>query len=203
MEIKAIKNKILAVLGIVILGAIGSGIWDWVLSDLFVWTGSSTIKLFSLISSTYIDNLYSEISMGASYLYLQEIHALTFSIYFLLPIIVFVSRVLNIKSDDDGDIKKNKNKNSKRKFNFAVTSLLVIVVFLLLQVWQTHHKVIVSLYFERSIEILSPYISSEEVKLLRSKYRQVNDEKTTHNLKARLEELANENKIILPTIEIL
>ena len=62
------KNKlvkiILGVIGTILIGAIGSGVWERFLSPLIDSTASRLASLFSLVSKSYANSLYSDIGKG-------------------------------------------------------------------------------------------------------------------------------------------
>lgn len=65
MKSKPIKI-ILGIIGTIVIGAIGSGLWERILSRIFDSATSSLAALFSLISKSYANSLYSDVGKGST-----------------------------------------------------------------------------------------------------------------------------------------
>lgn len=50
--------------GVVFLGAVGSGVWDRMGSDALDWTARAIITLIDALIGTYKDSIYREASLG-------------------------------------------------------------------------------------------------------------------------------------------
>lgn len=58
---KIIKGG-LAVIGTILLGAIGSGVWSWLLAPSLQWIGRTVLNLASLGANSYKDAVYQQIA---------------------------------------------------------------------------------------------------------------------------------------------
>ncbi len=202
IKIEGKINKIIAVTVTILLGAIGSGIWDWILSDAILWLGHALLTLFGALSQAYVDTLYSHIGKGSEFFYLSEIHVLVFVIYLALPVLLVMTRrkiLRAIRGEED------KEKEDKAPVHPAkpILLLLFIVTLLAIQIIQTSHKFNVANGIERSIDIVSPHISEKERKELLAQYRLVNDEKSLAAIVGRLNALSNTYSVELPSISVL
>ena len=74
-------NKIKTLVGVILVGAIGSLLYDIMLKDLFFFFGSIFVKIATFIYSGYVDHIYSEVGKGAIF-------------FQILPAIFIVSFIL-------------------------------------------------------------------------------------------------------------
>src|SRR5437868_15179640 len=55
---------IVGIIGTIVLGALGSGLWDLCLRDFFVWSGHGILTLITLGIGSVRDSVYFEIAKG-------------------------------------------------------------------------------------------------------------------------------------------
>jgi hypothetical protein len=188
---------IAGVLGTILLGAIGSGVWDWVLSDAFSWLGNFVLTTGSSLSQTYLDSLYQDIWKGSSYSYLKEIYNLTFVIYLMLPFIMVLARKKRLETS-----KTNKPKKAPNKYKLAIM-ICAIGVMLVIKVWETTFSVKSATVLQANISIITPYISTEKALELNSLLNSVDSQKKAITLKEAINSLANENNVKIHTMEFI
>ena len=176
----------IGIIGTILLGAIGSGVWDWILSGFFSWLGVSLLSIASGISQAYLDLLYKDVWRGAEYSYLKEIHVLTFVIYLMMPVILFFSR----------SARKTKKTNEPKKLpNLYVLVVLVsaLAITLTIKVWETSFSVRTASVLTANINIVKPYIINEDAMKLESMLYRVKDQKSAVKLKNSIEKVADEH----------
>jgi len=183
------------IIGTILLGAIGSGVWDWVLSDFFSWLGSSAIALASSVSQTYLDSLYSDVWRGEEYTFLKDIFTYTFIIYLSIPFLaVFIVRQ-----------KKNNTNGSKRKrkpnLYFVLFLGFSVLVMLTIKIWQTEFTVKTASVLQANIVIVSPYIDNQAKLSLEAKFRTIDTQGKALELKNSLETIAKNKNVSLHTMD--
>ena len=207
MGISKFKKPILFVFGTIVLGAIGSGLWDWVLSDLLSWIGNTLVTLFGSLSNSYRDMVYNEINKGPLY----PLIAQPFFFWFMAivtALLVGVMRLyMRIKSlkekltgaDEETDKSIDERiEEISRHFKRRLLPLIgIFFVFMLLQGWQAIYKHKAALFIETSIEILAPYIDTNEILMLKSKYRQIDNSSRYYELVEILIKHASKSQISL------
>ena len=201
------KKTILIILGTILLGAIGSGIWDWILADALTLAGNAILRLFSTAFGGYLDALYKEVGKGPLYPMLNSL----FTMFFMLILIFPASAVLIInkkikklahqknKSDDQGKNVDKKLEKAIKLFKFQLLPLFgILVVFITMQIWQVVYSNSASSFVERSIDIISPHVSEIERKTLISEYRMISNADDFYKIENKLMKLASKNSLILP-----
>lgn len=201
------KKTILTVLGTILLGAIGSGIWDWVLADALALAGNAVLKLFSAAFGGYLNVLYKEVGKGALYPMIMSLFTMFFMLILLFPALAVL--IVNFKIKQ---IVKQKSKSNDEKKNFdeklyKVTKMFkfrllplcgIVVVIITLQIWQVVYSNSASSFIERSIDIISPYVSEAERKTIISEYRMISNADDFYKIENKLLKLASKNSLKLP-----
>lgn len=185
------------ILGTILLGAIGSGVWDWVLSDAFSWLGNFVLTIGSSLSQTYLDSLYDDIWKGSSYSYLKEIYILTFVIYLMLPTLMVLSKRKRLERS-----KNSKPRKAPNKFLLAIM-ICAVGVMLVIKVWETSFSVKSATVLQANISIVSPYITTEKALELNSLLNRVDNQKKAIELKEEIKVLASDNNIKIHTMEFI
>jgi len=186
----------LGILGTILLGAIGSGVWEWILADLFSWLGNSFISIASTFSKVYVDSLYKDIWKGAEYSYLREIYVITFVIYLMLPLIILRIRIRKPNKKTDT--------NNKAQKKFILGVLIAALIFTLtIKIWETNYTVDTAKTLIANISILAPNIDPEEIKILKSEFNMVKDREAVHSLKDKIDKLSNDNQIKIHDMDFL
>ena len=206
------KKAIFAVFGTIILGAVGSGLWDLVLSDIILWIGEAVLTLFSRISAGYLDLLYKDVGKGPLYPLVREPLVVVFSFLVALPavfVLITWTKLKKLKQQigDDKSEKpeispEDKLKTVDRFFKIGVLPYFcVVTVFFILQVWQALYTHSASSYLERSLDIVAPHIAAHELQVLVARYRSIDSASEFSKLKIALETIASENNAKLPEFE--
>ena len=152
---------IIGIIGTILLGAIGSGVWEWILSDLFSWIGTFVLSTMSSISQVYLDSLYKDIWKGAEYSYLKEIYVFTFVLYLMMPVLFILARRRCRKTKQKEKPEINKDKKPPSLFLLLIF-ISILTVMLTIKIWETTFSVQTASVFRANIEIIAPYISQKD-----------------------------------------
>lgn len=220
------KNKyfrwFFGVIGTIVLGAIGSGVWEKFLSPASGSLTSFLVSLFSKLSTSYADSLYADIGKGSTgvigIIVLAPYSIIQFSFMFLplLGIASATTLFFKIKKIDykevnsDGPISNPKYISRKRNPS-RLKIYLILGYFLgfglffwsLSQAVKGGYSYDVVIYIERSFDIISPKISDQELKELKSEYRQISSRAQFNALNQKIKGISSKNKLRLPEISIL
>lgn len=208
VRVFSMKKTIITVLGTIVLGAIGSGLWDLVLSDFIAWVGGGVLSLFSSLFKGYLDLLYDNVGKGSIYPLVREPFVIIFSFLIVLPIAFTLrlkKRIQRLKhqvsSEDSYDNVDPGSEIDKidRHFKFMVLPYVAFVfVFVTMQLWQGLYSHSASSFAERSVVIVSPFINEQEFKEINAQYRAIDTAEKFYAFHKRIEEIAAKNKIELP-----
>jgi hypothetical protein len=206
-----------AILGTLILGALGSGFWELLLRDVILGLGNITLSLISTVWGGYVDLLHRDIGKLRS----DQLVAPIFVVFMLAVItgplfyvLIFLRRISYLvkSAAEDGDDHQpmtreqflERMKVTRRQIVQQMVPLTIVSAFLYsVLFWQISYTRNAGVWAERSIEILRPHISTLEHDKLRSDLRAVEGAQRFYSLEARLHELAKTPAITLPTFTVI
>ncbi|MGM0642024.1 MAG: hypothetical protein ACQESN_11455 [Thermotogota bacterium] len=196
MSIKTIFTFILGIIGTIILGAIGSGIWERLLSPSLDWFFRTIVSIISTISLNYKDSIYKGAALGFHEIYSFKAFVMII-LLFLLTLIVAVKiyqmQVLQIKP-------KNEEGYEKRFKPFLLMTIICIALsFTVLFAIKRHEEVNQTVtYVVRSLDILRPHIGEQEYHLKMANFYQVQNAEDFYLLDKNLKSLAAKYSVRLP-----
>jgi hypothetical protein len=204
------------VLGTIFLGALGSGLWELALRDIFTGLGNLTLRLISTIWGGYVDLLHKKVGkLSTDILSLPTFSMVVVLILFgpwaLISIqLKRISRLRNMVTKKDDQEEPNPEKllkelDSLRKQVFriliplmAFTTLSYAITF-----WQITYTRDAGNWAEQSIEILRPYMPEREYIKFRSDLRAVSTADQFYKLETKLQETARKSSIKLPEFTVI
>ncbi|MEW6014378.1 MAG: hypothetical protein AB1690_03545 [Candidatus Zixiibacteriota bacterium] len=213
--VKAVKYSTITVL----LGAIGSGLWDVLLSPIFEFLSTAFLSMLASIFEGYVNNLHREIGFAETERFTLLPYLILITFLLMYPWIMLFVALRKWKfwsdfshSDDQiaSNVQRQRRKSimqslglwmlsRKRRVIIFFTAWGTVMTLGLMSIslmdWYTHKACI---YVERSLEILAPSISSEEFLALRAAYRSVDSAEKFYSLDNRLRTLASARGLVLP-----
>lgn len=208
-----------------VIGALGSGLWDILFKDFFYWFGGVFVHLASSLHSGYIDRLYERVGTGSSFLlFLPSI----FIILFIISIPFFVyfvyrlrfrsvkqyrrglSKVAFTQNNELGRVSESEisNKVEVKEIKPERHLLVFMVLFTIVSISYADLLVtsVVNLnavnVIERRLDIVRPYISENDYFLLVSESRLIDSRMKAQDLISKFELIASKNNLVLPKFEL-
>lgn len=181
-------GKIVAgVFATIILGAIGSGVWERLLSPGLASLGSWLSSFLSSISTSYSNSIYET----ASTMGLFDRSGAVGIVFLLIALIMLFFNA--IKSKADVSIINTIRLTVKRNFTGWQGIILTgsLVVFTLFTITKSVASQEIKKYAVKNLEILRPYIGENEYHLYKSDYLRI---KTKEDFNQFLERLYNSSK---------
>lgn len=216
VQSKAIAKRVKRVALVIVLGAIGSGVWSGVGAPLISWIAIGFIKTMSFVSSSYVDFLHKNIGKGLREeitIYLFELVALAGIWFFLdygfLKPIDYYWRSYQAKHRAQPEDKKPEHEAIKlrrrRKLYLLILSPMCLISMIILfaglvQLIYTNSAIV---YIERSIEILSPYVSEQERLMLRSQFRSIHTARQFYDMRETLKSKSREKNVDIPSFDFM
>lgn len=203
----------LTILGIVILGAVGSGVWEIAGNPLLRFFSNVAVYIVTFGKEILLDSIYEDIGRGYSEVYsigvfffLAIIIACLSLIGFIFIRLIFKDLVARFEGEPERErLTKQKVKRMKRRFQYM---WYIGALFTLLFIILTTTKFLVALYkngarshIYQSVTICSPYISEKEEKELLSKFALIKSRNDYINLNNQLKNIAEQNGVELPELE--
>jgi len=174
-------------LGITIVGA---AIWDFLLRDFCIFLFKNVATLFNYVFSSFIDNLYSEISTG--FTESTSLYIFAFTCAFLLAAYLFM--LLH----SFFDLKKNREKINYFYNNKYIVGLLVLFVWSTVM-WLYTKEIYINqgkTYSRSSLLIVKPYVSDSEFDALVSKYYISNSRNDFLRFYNEIETIKEQNNLV-------
>lgn len=195
-------RAVLGFIGLLVVGALGNGVWEWFLRDVVLWVANSSLRAVSLVWSGYVDALHRGIGSTLSTDLLVSALAMTF--WLLLPwsAVAVAHYVHQVE-------KGNPYPRPPRLFGHqglgrarwltVVAILFVGVAFM--AIVQSDYRRRAAIWAERSIEIVAPNITERERLQLRAELRAVGSGLEFYRLYDHLRSLQPAAGLRLPPFE--
>lgn len=204
-------KKIKTIMGVILVAAIGSLLYDVLLKDIFFFLGTVFVKIATFISRGYLDYLYSDVGKATPLFEILPslflILLIIFSpLYFYRKIMRIYDKNDNLTTLENPSIRKPilylAQKKTRMKIFILIWSLPIIILYTDLLIKETATMKVCN-QIERNLEIIAPYIEEHDYLVLRSDYRQVDDKEKLISLLAKIQNIGAEKKIDLHEIKLL
>lgn len=178
----------------IILGAIGSGIWECLLSPGLDWIFRSSVDLFSAYSLNYKDSIYESAAKG----FHENYSFRTFAIAsLLLALYLMVSSML--MHDRIGHRFKQHYLAHKSKLQwFAMVASFSFSLFIMYTIGRHETVNNITTYSTQSLEIIRPYVDEKKYHLLKSTYFQIKSAAQFEKFNSSLQKEAKASNVTLP-----
>lgn len=221
---------VLGILGAIILGAIGSGLWELCIKKLFTLIGELIVDLVVSIRVSVLSDIYLQVSRGTvNRVIIENYSRLSFTLFlimYLIAISLLLSFIFKKKTDlilnklgvdvtkDEVKtkslvIKKLPCKNLFKKLSIANMSELLLIAAIVVVMSGTY-KATTLKYIESAIyqyeyltTIISPYTEDIYIKEVNSKFYQISSKKEYDSLINELKDIAKKNGIKVREINTL
>lgn len=194
MKLNNVTKLILGTIGTIVLGAIGSGLWERVLSPFLSFASTSITSALSSISKTYSDSIYS----AASNLYTpNSTEGLGVIILFLVSCGLFAIAISSKKENIFvGIFHRSLMFQFQGWFGIVQSGALIVVMLFLMSKQATVEKI--QSYSYKQMEVLRPYVGEQKYMQLRSAYFKMHSKEDFDRFR---EDLAANGKLAGITIE--
>lgn len=196
---------VLGVIGAIFLGAIGSGVWENLLSPLMGVCTELAINIITLGKESFLNSIYEDIAKGFSERYSIELYYTVWFLVFSFFLGYFRADKFSLKkkAKNLSDDEKEKYANRDKKFTNYLLFFLVLILFsLIIQGSVDRYKNRAIIYIEQSIRICSPYLSQKEINHLFSQFASIKTKEDYIALDENLRDIAGKNDKELPDFEI-
>ena len=200
-----------AVIGVVLLGAIGSGIWDLALSPGIDWAVNRLLRVASWTYDGFADFLYRRVSRDPHNAFARLPYAVVMSGVMCLATVtpvLLIRRLSRLRTSivltdtpgesTPGEIVANIDRLRKTVVRVMLPVAGISSVFYLGMMFQDIHANDAAIFVERSIEILAPHVDGTEVLRLRASFRSIETAQDFYTLEVELRESAARKDVTLP-----
>jgi hypothetical protein len=197
MEItpKGAVKLIGGIVATILLGAIGSGVWERILSPAANWVYRASVNFVNSISTGYKDRIYQAASQGFHEAYSLKIFALfslLLALYLMMSSQLRLLRILDTNNATD--------KITSKKWFARLMVILSISISLLIFYSVNKHEAInnITTYSIRSLDTLRPYIGDQFYLKLLSDFYQIRTASQFYQFNQNLITLSKTKNVVLP-----
>lgn len=212
------KNRIakiaLGLFATIFVGALGSGLWELVLRDLFFTTGYKTLSLISSFWGGYVDHLHKEVGkLRVDSLVIPSFAAVVAFLilgpwalihYFFYSTSRLQKRLTRSDQENSPTPEALLNRIGRLRklvlIGFIPLSIITTTIYTV-TVWQIIYTRNAANWAERSIEILRPQISQSEFNQLRADLRAIETADQFYALERQLHLVSKKKSVRLPAFE--
>ncbi|MCW5204104.1 hypothetical protein VU12_14345 [Desulfobulbus sp. US4] len=202
------KEKIFSFLkwasGTILIGALGSGLWELFLSDFLSWLAYIVIEIAGAFSAEFKDSLYDRVSNGPIASILRVPLVLIIATAITIPIAMLLFALLlrlaraekntsGAESSDDGE--------REIRHNAPIAAMSLFIVFICFITFQSLYMAKAASFIEKSIEIVAPHIEERSRLELRAQYRSIKNAESYHQLYSQLRDLEKRLDVKLPEFD--
>lgn len=189
------------IISAIILGAIGSGLWERCLSRLFDGSIKVIVSIMSVLSNTYKNGIYIEVAKGLHEYSSLFVHTMVLS---FIPLMYLTMLWRHPYKDQKSSDSRTRTFVRSRKgyylLSFLTFTVFVFFFFDLTRITYINSVVTTS---RQSISILAPKISDIETKELWASFYSMKSSDDFSVFKGKLQKLADEKSVRLPYFDDL
>ncbi|MBK6741858.1 MAG: hypothetical protein IPG66_02345 [Hydrogenophilales bacterium] len=186
----------------VILGAIGSGAWEWILKPLAMGASEFGLNVATLGVSSFKDSLYQDIAKG---LHEEPSLRLYSAVFGLLPLFVlgFIAGKAAASRQFRGDVEDLEPEKVARFLSKPLLVVFVIMVaFSVIQANQVAYVNRAVTHFDQLMSIVAPSLPEIDRLSFRSQFAQIASGEDYEKLVSSLEQLCNEKGLRAPSFSV-
>lgn len=185
-EKKKYLSWIVSATGVVVLGAIGSGVWQIIGQPIVNAIVEFSVNTINIFFSSYKDSIYARASLGFHERASNNLFTLVMMLMLFIPFVLYFRRKLHSSSENSAFLISIIRV-------FRVLNLAILVSVIIYMVTQNSYINRVIVYVDTSLDRLAPYESQEKITELRAEFREVQAASDYHSLYAEIEALMLDN----------
>ncbi|HAW53378.1 MAG TPA: hypothetical protein DCX54_13795 [Flavobacteriales bacterium] len=191
MKFPYILKIIGAGLATIILGAIGSGVWEKLLSPGIKNLSELTTSTLSFLSQTYSDSIYMRAAYIETY---SQVDQGAIMLFLMASVWLFVF-ALSSKTDNSllSMLHRAITDQFKGWYGILFSSFLIILLLFLMATDTTVNEI--KKYSVMNMEIVRPYIGKSEYLMLRSKYLRIKNKSDFNSFLNDLYDLSEKSNV--------
>jgi len=197
------KQWLIGLTGTIVLGAVGSGVWDVFLKPAFSWLGREVLTLVTLGLSSVKDSMYQDIAKGHHEVAGLNILVFATAVFVFLPM-GFVTGVWTARRrlSDPNTMTAEANIKYRKRMSLAIVPVYALwgSIFFVRFLMINYTNLAVT-YFQQSLAICKPYIDSKEQDQILSRFARTRTKRDYESVVASLHLVAKSNHLELPEFD--
>jgi len=201
-------RNMLALLGALVIGALGSGLWDVLFKPIFVWIGSILLNVATLGIQSLIDEIYMEVARGSYERASDAVHQTIVVIFgcAMIGVPLIALLVVRAADGDEQDDWSALQEDRRRKLRTVVLAALIVeslgAGILLVGVARLSYIIRASNYLEQCERVVAPALTPDQRVLIASRVAQIQSKQDFIKIVEELRRTARTNNLILPEFSI-
>ena len=195
------KKKLLWLAGTLLVGALGSGLWEAIIKPGMLWFGTLMLNLGTLGLSSLRDGMYADVAKGTyerAGVMLLSIATGSLCGFLTGPLIVG----LLLRNRGENGLPTSAVVRIIRK-NWALTAVpLIFSMIFFVNLFRVSYIIRASSYADQLIRIVGPYVNDKERLELQSELSQISNRDKYIQLTDKLKRIAVENKASVPVFTV-
>jgi hypothetical protein len=216
-------------IGAILIGAVGSGLWQYVFDPALSSSTRAILNLATLGMESFKNDLYMEISKGLHERASLDLSIQFNSVYGLMMILLPIAMMLKLKEIERkrgemleeldhieagterktrsiGELKEAVKNTKTRRFLIALYILIALaIITYTAQFVSSKRQLYINgaiTYYGQSKRIISPFVSDVELRKLDSAFSQIRGPSDFQTILGDLKTIAKTNKVNLPEFEV-
>lgn len=206
------KEKVIPIIGALVVGALGSGLWE-LIKPLLSLLGSASLNIVTLGLDSLRDGLYAEAAtMQPERAALAILSALQ-GILLAIPFVLYM-RMKSRKRKPDAtkpplnasreeliaykEILEERLKTLEKKAYIVIVGLVLILTVNILMFQRLSYISKVSAHFDQLVAVAAPYVEEKDILFIKSQYAQIKTKSDYEAVILKLDDILKKNGISPP-----
>jgi hypothetical protein len=200
------KTKFGTWVAAIVLGVIGSGVWENAVRPLLTWISEKLLYIGTLGATSFRNNIYVDVARGQYERVALSNYSITIGLVIAL-IVTLVTVYFLIRFARDRDIKLDRtNVNYRRlqRFNnfFSMPVFLFFITFLVVNFARDTYAARAATHLAQMQTIVAPYVDERTRLELASRSARVQNRDDYVRLLGEIEAIATKNKLYTPNFDV-
>jgi len=191
-NMKDMKRKVTWIAVTILLGALGSGLWEVAVKPIMLRLTTFAVDLLSYVFTNFQNNIYNDIAKGN----VDRTGRLILALLSGGCIGIFIGNYSKLKKASSSSNEENKNKSVLMRRELLAA--LFALTFLSFNFTTTTFVIDQINKFEQSLSIAAPFLDQREILIIRSKFSQLKSKEEYIALMKRLHTISEGNKQYFP-----
>lgn len=182
---KITKQMVLWVILVIILGAIGSGLWSYAFDPLLSYSSDITLKAITFGFKSLEDQIFLEIAKGFHERPSLLLLSFTFGLFLGLLIVMLLALLLSPQKYIP-DVLTNRTFIS----GLLLLFILVMLLFIMFRTFYINDQIT---YYNQLYDIVAPFTDEEERLLITADFAQIENKENYIKIISHLKDIARDN----------
>jgi hypothetical protein len=215
-DLKTWQKAAGSIVGALVIGAIGSGIWQRAGDPLYVWIRDGALNLATLGMWTLKDSLYADVARGlheaaSSQLLVLALVGSTYAMFAFTILATGLARrwlpsFLVEKPRRSPDETKEKMEQDLRRMRRLVSyglwpSMVVLIVGVAFTAIRISYTSSAIGYYQQLLNLVGPHVTADQVKVFNSRFAQIRSAQQYVTLTKEISGIARQHGLMLPDFE--